>query len=86
MTTKGEPPCLGCKDGKPERNRRGKNHRKNWQKLRERGIAGIDTLADGSLASTPVVAGGAMKSAGDRGIRVVFDRTLISAADPDTEI
>ena len=76
MANKGEPPCLGCKDAKPDRKRRGKNHRKNWQKLRERGIAGIDTLPDGSLASTPIVAGVAMKSAGDRGVRVVFEQAV----------
>lgn len=84
MSNKGEPPCLGCKDAKPERTRRGKNHRKNWQKLRERGIAGIDILADGSLASTPIVTGVAMKSAGDRGVRVVFDRVPMAGTETDS--
>lgn len=45
-----EPPCIGC-DGKAERKRRGKNQKKRWERLRERGVMGIDTLDGGGLVS-----------------------------------
>lgn len=47
-----EPPCIGCKGG-TDRRRQGAGHKKRWERFRERGIAGIDTLADGSLVSAP---------------------------------
>lgn len=45
-----EPPCIGC-DGKAERKKRGADQKKRWEKLRERGVMGIDTLDGGGLVS-----------------------------------
>lgn len=67
---KSEPPCLGCKDAKPDRSRQGSSYRKRWNKFRERGVSGIDTLEGGGLVSAPV----AVKSLGAWGNRVIFSQ------------
>ena len=49
------PPCIGCKES-AERTKRGRSQRKRWEKLRERGVVGIETMPNGGLVSAPVAA------------------------------
>lgn len=48
-----EPPCIGCK-GVAEREKQGKRHKKRWEKFRERGVQGIESLEGGGLVSAPI--------------------------------
>lgn len=51
---------------KKKRKRKGRNRVTGWEQLREGGIAGIDTLADGSLVSAEFAAKSARKARRDR--------------------
>lgn len=68
LTKTEEPPCLGCKGNKPERSRRGSSQKKRWEKLRESGVSGINTLEGGGLTSAPI----AVKRLEKWGFRAIF--------------